>query len=248
MGDRAKPVALRAELAETLMWENAGPFRTGEKLAAALVRIRADAERMIWPNVAIAGESLYNLDLQDWFELRAMLTTAETVVRSALARNESRGAHQREDFPYSHESLAQEPNDGIAQRGAGVSLDRAGSNCIAATKTMADRSTKKAVLRVRRGTVNEESRYDDFEVPFEEGMSVLDALRWIRINLDSSLAIRYSCINANACKTCMALVNGEVEYTCIAKLTPEIITVEPLPKRPLIRDLVTDTVPEEEKL
>jgi succinate dehydrogenase/fumarate reductase-like Fe-S protein len=113
---------------------------------------------------------------------------------------------------------------------------------------MADRWIKKAVLRVRRGTAKEEGRYDDFEVPFEEGMSVLDALRWIRVNVDSSLAIRYSCINANACKTCMALVNGEVEYTCIAKLTPRMITVEPLSKRPLIRDLVTDTVPEEEKL
>ena len=53
---------------------------------------------------------------------------------------------------------------------------------------------------------------------------------------------------ANACKTCMALVNGEVEYTCIAKLTPGTITVEPLPKRRLIRDLVTDTVPDDEKL
>jgi succinate dehydrogenase/fumarate reductase-like Fe-S protein len=113
---------------------------------------------------------------------------------------------------------------------------------------MADRSIKKAILRVRRGTTNEVGRYENFEVPYEDGMSVLDALRWIRMNLDSSLAIRYSCINANACKTCMALVNGEVEYTCIAKLAPEIITVEPLPKRPLIRDLVTDTVPEEEKL
>ena len=113
---------------------------------------------------------------------------------------------------------------------------------------MADRSIRKAVLRVRRGTANEERRYENFDVPYEEGMSVLDALRWIRINLDSTLAIRYSCINANACKTCMALVNGEVEYTCIAKLTPATITVEPLPKRPLIRDLVTDTVPEEEKL
>ena len=46
----------------------------------------------------------------------------------------------------------------------------------------------------------------------------------------------------------MALVNGEVEYTCIAKLTSDMITVEPLPKRPLIRDLVTDIVPEDEKL
>ena len=113
---------------------------------------------------------------------------------------------------------------------------------------MADRSIRKAALRVRRGRANEESRYDDFEVPYEDGMSVLDALRWIRTHLDSTLAIRYSCINANACKTCMALVNGEVEYTCIAKLTPGTITVEPLPKRPLIRDLVTDTVPEDEKL
>ena len=114
---------------------------------------------------------------------------------------------------------------------------------------MVDRTAKKtAVLRVRRGAVNEEPRHDNFEVPFEEGMSVLDALRWIRSNRDSTLAIRYSCINANACKTCMALVNGEVEYTCIVKLTPGIITVEPLPKRPLIRDLVTDTVPEDEKL
>jgi len=113
---------------------------------------------------------------------------------------------------------------------------------------MAEGTPGKAVLRVRRGALNEPVRYDDFEVPFEEGLSVLDALRWIRVNLDSTLAIRYSCINANACKTCMALVNGQVEYTCIAKLSPAIMTVEPLPKRPLIRDLVTDTVPDEEKL
>src|SRR4029453_18294173 len=114
-------------------------------------------------------------------------------------------------------------------------------------KVMSELSINQAVLRVRRGTMNEASHYDDFEVPFEEGMSGLDALRWIRTNLDSTLAIRYSCINANACKTCMALVNGAVEYTCIAKLTPGVVTVEPLPKRPLIRDLVTDIVPEDEK-
>ena len=105
-----------------------------------------------------------------------------------------------------------------------------------------------AHLRVRRGAPGDLGRYDDFRVPYESGMSVLDALRWVRANLDSSLAIRYSCINANACKTCVALVNGEVEYTCIAKLTPELITVDPLPKRRLIRDLVTDILAEDEKL
>jgi succinate dehydrogenase/fumarate reductase-like Fe-S protein len=113
---------------------------------------------------------------------------------------------------------------------------------------MADASTKTATLHVRRGAPGETERYDDFEVPFEDGMSVLDALRWIRSHLDSTLAIRYSCINANACKTCVVMVNGAVEYTCIAKLTPDTMTIEPLPKRPLIRDLVTDILPDDEKI
>jgi succinate dehydrogenase / fumarate reductase iron-sulfur subunit len=113
---------------------------------------------------------------------------------------------------------------------------------------MPEHSKKQASLRIWRGAERDKGRFDEFSVPYEEGMSVLDALRWIRGNVDSTLAIRYSCINANACKTCMALVNGEVEYTCIAKLTPAVMTVEPLPKRPLIRDLVTDTVPDDERL
>ena len=100
---------------------------------------------------------------------------------------------------------------------------------------MVEVAIDKTVLRVRRGGPGDAPRFDEFEVPFENGMSVLDALRWIRIHRDSTLAIRYSCINANACKTCMALVDGQVEYTCIAKLLPGIVTVEPLPKRRLIR-------------
>src|SRR6516164_9535562 len=88
-------VSLQAEL-QKIMWDKAGPFRTGEKLALALERI-LEMQKNDLPNVAVSDETSYNLDLLDWFELRAMLTTAEVVVRSALARNESRGAHQRED-------------------------------------------------------------------------------------------------------------------------------------------------------
>jgi succinate dehydrogenase/fumarate reductase-like Fe-S protein len=105
-----------------------------------------------------------------------------------------------------------------------------------------------SAIRVWRGCPDQPERYDTFQVPYEEGMSVLDALRWVRDHADSSLAIRYACINANACKTCMALVDGEVEYTCTARLKPAGVTVAPLPKRPVIRDLVTDTVPPDEKL
>ena len=103
-------------------------------------------------------------------------------------------------------------------------------------------------LRIRRGSTRDEGFYQTYEVPFEHGMSVLDALRWVRAHTDSSLAIRYSCINANACKTCVALVDGVVKYTCTARLHESCTTVEPLPKRPVIRDLVTDTAPIDEKL
>ena len=99
---RVASVSLQVELQE-LMWEKAGPFRIGAKLAGALGRIQ-QMQRDDLPNITVTDETLYNLDLLDWFELRAMLTTAEAVVGSALARNESRGAHQREDFPDSNES------------------------------------------------------------------------------------------------------------------------------------------------
>ena len=91
------PIALQVEL-QKLMWEQAGPFRTGDKLTSALSRIEEMRKKDL-PECRVGSEHRFNLDLQDWFELRAMLTTAETVVQSALARPESRGAHQREDFP-----------------------------------------------------------------------------------------------------------------------------------------------------
>jgi succinate dehydrogenase/fumarate reductase flavoprotein subunit len=96
-------VALQTEL-QNLMWEKAGPFRTGAKLAAALDRIKS-MRREELPYLSIGGDPSFNLNLQDWFELRAMLIAAEAVVTSALAREESRGAHQREDFPHPEESL-----------------------------------------------------------------------------------------------------------------------------------------------
>ncbi len=103
-------------------------------------------------------------------------------------------------------------------------------------------------LRVRRGGPEDKPRFDEFQVPYEPGASVLDALIWIRQDVDPSLAIRYACVNANACKECMVLVDGKVDYACTARLSAEPMTVEPLANKRLIRDLVTDIVPPKEHL
>ncbi|MEQ1934782.1 MAG: 2Fe-2S iron-sulfur cluster-binding protein [Fimbriimonadaceae bacterium] len=103
-------------------------------------------------------------------------------------------------------------------------------------------------VAVTRGTEAEGTRLQDFDVPFVEGMSILDALLWIRTNADPSLAVRYSCINANACKECSVMVDGEVTYACTSRLTPKGAKVEPLEGKTHIRDLVTDILPSKEHL
>jgi succinate dehydrogenase/fumarate reductase-like Fe-S protein len=105
-----------------------------------------------------------------------------------------------------------------------------------------------ARLLVRRGAPGDEIRWDRFEVPFERGQSVLDGLRRIRVEQDPTLAIRYSCINANACKECMMLLDGKVVYACIARLEPREMRLEPLPNKALLRDLVTEIAPPDERL
>ena len=96
------PIAVQAEL-QKLMWEKVGPFRTGDQLLSAQSQIEGMQREL--PNLNVGRVQGYNLDLQDWFELRAMLTTAAAVVKSAVNRTESRGAHQREDFPAPDDNL-----------------------------------------------------------------------------------------------------------------------------------------------
>jgi len=104
-----------------------------------------------------------------------------------------------------------------------------------------------ATLKIWRGETRESGRFDTYEVPFEPGQSVLDGLRWLRIHKDPTLAMRFSCINANACKECMIQLDGETVYACTARLAPRQMTLIPLPNKKLIRDLVTEIAPPSER-
>ena len=82
---------------QTTMADDVGPFRTEAKLTRALATI---AEMTAALGERPAGDRrAFDLRRMEWFDLRNMLTVAHTVAAAALARRESRGAHQREDFP-----------------------------------------------------------------------------------------------------------------------------------------------------
>ncbi|MEU8516497.1 succinate dehydrogenase flavoprotein subunit [Kitasatospora sp. NPDC048722] len=88
---------IRKELQET-MDANAMVYRTGATLKQAVEDIAALRER--YKNVSIQDKGFrYNTDLLEAVELGNLLDLAEVLAVSALAREESRGGHYREDFP-----------------------------------------------------------------------------------------------------------------------------------------------------
>ncbi|HSL98279.1 MAG TPA: succinate dehydrogenase/fumarate reductase iron-sulfur subunit [Candidatus Deferrimicrobiaceae bacterium] len=112
-----------------------------------------------------------------------------------------------------------------------------------AREPLAVEGATQVTLRVFRGAAGERGRFEDFEVPVEEGMVVLDALHWIQGNAAPDLAVRWNC-KAAKCGSCSAEVNGQPRLTCKTRLSDldlaEPVTVEPMRAFPHIRDLVTD--------
>jgi succinate dehydrogenase / fumarate reductase, flavoprotein subunit len=97
------PAAMIVEL-QALMANHVGPFRTGAGLGQALAEIAGLKAALGVHPPALLGP--YDAARLDWFDLRNMLLVAESVASAALARTESRGAHQRDDFPVLGEGWA----------------------------------------------------------------------------------------------------------------------------------------------
>jgi fumarate reductase flavoprotein subunit len=96
-GGRERIATIREDMQKT-MEESAGIYRTGMSLLAAAETLRKLQER--FQNIALDDHSqTFNTELTAALELSCMLDVAETIVQSALHRTESRGAHQRTDFP-----------------------------------------------------------------------------------------------------------------------------------------------------
>jgi succinate dehydrogenase flavoprotein subunit len=91
--------ALREKLYAT-MWEKVGIIRDAPGLHAALGELRAiDAEL---DACTLGGSSrAFNLSWHDWMNMKNLVATGRVIAEAALQRNDSRGAHFREDFPQS---------------------------------------------------------------------------------------------------------------------------------------------------
>jgi succinate dehydrogenase / fumarate reductase flavoprotein subunit len=116
-GPPCNTAALFARL-QSVMSDDVGPFRTGAGLAAALDEVRGiRAEAGPGPP---GKPRPHDMARVDWFVLRQALLVAESVILAAAARTESRGAHQREDYPHLDEDWTR--NQTLRLTGGGLQL------------------------------------------------------------------------------------------------------------------------------
>ena len=88
---------LRKQL-QDLMWEEVGVMRTQEGMQRGLVGIAAVSEALM--DIGVAADNLaFNLTWHDWLNLRSLCDVSEVIAKAGIARENSRGAHFREDFP-----------------------------------------------------------------------------------------------------------------------------------------------------
>ena len=110
---------IREQMQKT-MEEGASIYRTGSSLQASADKLSELKER--FRNIAIADHSrTFNTEITAAIELQFMLDAGEAIIHSALKRQESRGAHQRTDFPkrndqeYLAHSLVHRNEDGTTR-------------------------------------------------------------------------------------------------------------------------------------
>jgi fumarate reductase flavoprotein subunit len=88
---------LRRELMDA-MWEDVGVIRTAAGIERGLSRVAELGRELL--EIGVADDNLaFNLTWHDWLNLRSLIETSQVIAHAALSRENSRGAHFREDHP-----------------------------------------------------------------------------------------------------------------------------------------------------
>jgi fumarate reductase flavoprotein subunit len=86
------------ERLQNLMWDKVGISRTETELNEAMVELDDLSAELESTGLGDQGR-VFNLTWHDWLNLDSQIEISKTIARAALAREDSRGAHFREDFP-----------------------------------------------------------------------------------------------------------------------------------------------------
>ena len=124
---------------------------------------------------------------------------------------------------------------------------------------------RKVTFRILRGvTIGDQltQKTQDFTVPYDDSTTILQALEWVKGELDGSLTFRRSC-RASICGSCGMYINGRSRLACKTKVTDllagnvskniaaaddGVIEISPQKNQPVIKDLVVDIQPFYEKV
>jgi fumarate reductase flavoprotein subunit len=104
----ARPARNLSPLRDTLlemMWDKAGILRDATGLADATSALDALEAELDASGVDGANRA-FNLTWHDWLNLKSLLLASRAIVVASQAREESRGAHWREDFPQTNDEAA----------------------------------------------------------------------------------------------------------------------------------------------
>jgi hypothetical protein len=194
----------------------------------------------------------YNLELMEAIETVLMVDAAELTFGSALFRKESRGHHNRTDFPDTDDKnwrchtiaswTGQKP-----PTARGMSSIQGSSR-----KKINNWKTKFLEVIMATSAINakiyrfdpdkdKEAYYQDYNVPIDRSVTIHELLSIIRRDIDSTLAFRtYKCYKG-MCQTCLVKLNGKPVKSCATQVGPdEKITLEPASGGNVVRDLVVD--------
>ena len=81
-----------------VMWDDVGVMRDASGIKRGIERIAALKLEM--ETIGVASNNLaFNLSWHDWLNLQSLIHTSEVIAKAGLSRENSRGAHFREDFP-----------------------------------------------------------------------------------------------------------------------------------------------------
>ncbi len=100
-------------------------------------------------------------------------------------------------------------------------------------------------VRIARHPPRDGRQFSEFRLVLEERMTVLDALFRVQRERDPSLAFRCAC-RVGMCGTCAMSINRVPRLACstpVNSLDTDVVTIEPLPQYPVIKDLAVSLAP-----